>query len=153
MPDYIRWIRSKVGHEKIILNYAGGCVIDHENRILLQKRAEENGWGFPGGAMELGESAEEAAIREIHEETGLTVKVERLLGVYTKYSDRYPNGDLAQPVTIMFLCSIAGGTLDPDNSETLELKFFTRNDLPHLYKPQHEDMLEDILSDRVGVFR
>ena len=56
MPDYIKWIRSKVGHSKIILLYAGGCVLDDQNRILLQKRAEEQDWGFPGGAMELGDS-------------------------------------------------------------------------------------------------
>jgi len=154
MPDYIKWIRSKVGPRKIILNYANGCIIDNQNRILLQKRSEQkDAWGFPGGAMELGESAEETAIREIYEETGLMVKVERLLGVYSKYTDHYPNGDVAQPVVIMFLCSVVEGELNLDNAETLDLKFFHTDELPRLYKPQHQDILEDFLSNKVGVFR
>lgn len=86
MPDYIRWIRSKVGREKIFINCAGGWVEDEQGRVLLQKRSPTGEvWGFPGGVMELGESAETAAIREIREETGLEVEVTALLGVYTNY--------------------------------------------------------------------
>lgn len=154
MPNYIRWIRSKVGKHKIILNFAGGCVVDHENRILLQKRAgQDNAWGFPGGAIELGESAEQAALREIFEETGLAVKVEKLIGVYSKYSDQYPNGDTAQPIVIFFLCSIVNGALNPNNSETLELRFFHRDEIPPLFNTQHQDMLNDYLSNKIGFYR
>lgn len=47
--DYIRFLRSKVGQEKVMLNFAGGIVIDEEGRILLQKRREQQAWGFPAG--------------------------------------------------------------------------------------------------------
>ncbi len=73
--DYINWIRSKVGHEKIILVFAGGCLFNNGGKVLLQKRGDFGKWGFPGGAIELGEKPEEAAIREFKEETGLGVEI------------------------------------------------------------------------------
>ncbi|GAF17010.1 hypothetical protein JCM19046_1481 [Bacillus sp. JCM 19046] len=73
--DYIKNIRQKVGQEAIILNFAGICVENNQGEILLQKRADSNQWGFPGGALELGESVETCAKREVFEETGLLVNV------------------------------------------------------------------------------
>ena len=42
--DYIKWLRSKVGHEKVILVFAGGCLFDESGRVLLQKRGDSNKW-------------------------------------------------------------------------------------------------------------
>ncbi len=56
--NYIQWIRSKVGHEKIILVFAGGCIFNDKGEVLLQRRGDTNKWGFPGGAIELGETPE-----------------------------------------------------------------------------------------------
>ena len=67
VKDYIKWIRSKVGHEKVILVFAGGCVFDERGRVLLQKRGDSGNWGFPGGAIELDETPENAAIRELND--------------------------------------------------------------------------------------
>lgn len=58
------------------------AVVHHEGRFLLVKRKKEpnaNTWGFPGGHVELGETAFEAAVRELSEETGVTGKAERYL--------------------------------------------------------------------------
>ena len=66
--DYIRWIRSKVGHEKIILTFAGGCIFDDQGKVLLQRRGDSHKWGFPGGAIEPGETPEMTAVREAKEE-------------------------------------------------------------------------------------
>ena len=96
----------------------------------MQKRADKNVWGFPGGAIELGESAHEAAIREIKEETGLDVFPKKLIGVYSGYFDEYPNGDKAQVISIFFDLEIMGGNLDDRNAETLELKFFNEKSIP-----------------------
>lgn len=84
--DYIRYIRGKVGHDLIFLNFSGGIIYNERGEILLQRCGDRNQWGSPGGAMELGESIEETAIREIYEETGLNVEVEHLIDVYSKYS-------------------------------------------------------------------
>ena len=48
--NYIQWIRSKVGHEKIILTFAGGCIFNERGEVLMQRRGNSNKWGFPGGA-------------------------------------------------------------------------------------------------------
>ena len=69
--NYIRWIRSKVGHDKIILVFAGGYIFNEKGEVLLQRRGDTNKWGFPGGAIELGETPEMAAIREAKEDTYL----------------------------------------------------------------------------------
>ena len=58
--NYIGWLRSKVGHEKVILVFAGGCLFDGRGRVLLQKRGDCGKRGFPGGAIELGETPETA---------------------------------------------------------------------------------------------
>lgn len=81
--DYIQDLREKVGHEPLILNFAGAILVNERNEILLQKRSDFNSWGLPGGAIEFGESAKDACVREFGEETGLKVKVESLLGVST----------------------------------------------------------------------
>ena len=68
--NYVRRIRKYLGSQKIILNCAGG-IVEKDNKILLQRRADNNRWGLPGGLLELNETYLEAAIREIKEETGL----------------------------------------------------------------------------------
>lgn len=143
---YINWIRRKVGHEKIILVHAGGCIFNEKGEVLLQCRGDCNMWGIPGGALELGETPEMAAVREVKEETGLDVKVGRLIGVYTDTDAVCTNGDKYQSVCIAYELSVIGGELYCDNSETRELKYFPINNTPKLFCKQHEEMLEDIKS-------
>ena len=142
--DYIKWVRSKVGHEKIILTFAGGCIFNEQGEVLLQRRADSNKWGFPGGAMEIGETPQMTAIREIKEETGLDVEVCKLIGVYTELDMEYPNGDKAQSICIAFELKAIGGELICDKVETLELKYFSLDNVPTLFCKQHEDLLRDI---------
>lgn len=124
MANYIRWLRSKVGHEKVILAFAGGCLFDECGRVLLQKRGDSRMWGFPGGAIEIGETPEQAAIRELKEETGLDVEVQSLLGVYTDSDMRYPNGDQAHSICIVYRLKAIAGSLRCDQDETIDLKYF-----------------------------
>lgn len=151
--NYIKWIRSKVGHEMIILNFVGGCIRNEKGEILLQRRSDKNEWGFPGGAIEIGESAKDTVIREIKEETGLDVIPQELIGIYTGYFDEYPNGDKAQVISIFFDLKIVGGCLDEMNNESIELKYFSENDFPRLVNKQHEDALLDIINKSYGVCR
>ena len=142
--DYVKWIRSKVGHEKIILTFAGGCVFNEKGEVLLQRRADSNKWGFPGGAIEIGETPQMAAVREVKEETGLDVEVGGLIGVYTEFDMEYPNGDKAQSICIAFELTVVGGKLTCDRNETLEIKYFPLDNMPALFCKQHEDLLCDI---------
>ncbi len=142
--EYWQYLRQKVGHDKIILNCAGAAIFNGEGQVLLQKRKDSGLWGFPGGMMELGKSFEEAAVREIFEETGLEVEVKRLIGVYSKYSDEYANGDKSQPIVAFFECQVVGGKTICSNDETLELKYFDLDSAPPMFNRQHEDMLADL---------
>lgn len=153
MGDYIQWIRERVGHEPIFLNFATAFIFNETGQILLQKRGDKHAWGLPGGALELGESAEEAVRREVLEETGLQIHVDSLFGIYTRYFDEYPNGDQAQPIAIFFLCSIVDGELSIDNDETLDLQFFEITDTPPLFNQQQRDAFADFLAKKHGVFR
>ena len=142
--DYIKWIRGKVGHEKIIIVYAGGCIFNENGEVLLQKRADCNKWGFPGGAIELGETPEMAAIREVKEETGLDVDINKLIGIYTDSDVVCVNGDKVHSICIGYEMSIVGGELISDENETLELKYFSLDNMPELFCNQHEELLRDI---------
>lgn len=135
--DYIKNLRQRVGHEPLILNFAGGILINEKNEILLQKRSDFNSWGLPGGAMEFGESAEEACVREFLEETGLKVKVKSLLGVSTNFIQHYPNGDVAQAVVIEFIVELVEKTDEQGSSETLDLGYFSKDNLPSIFNKQH----------------
>ena len=154
--NYIQNIRKKVGKDKIILNFTCG-ILSQSGKILLQKRADKGTWGLPGGTLELGESALEALVREFYEETGVEVRVEKLLNVYTKYSDSYPNGDEAQVLTILYLVSsetsISINFFTSD--ETLELGFFDHSDIQNIaiVNQQHQDMINDFFENKFPIDR
>ena len=70
--NYIRWIRGKVGHDKVILAFAGGYIRNEKDEILLQRRGDSNLWSFTGGAIELGETPEQIEMikREVAKNNG-----------------------------------------------------------------------------------
>ena len=154
--NYIQSIRKKVGKDKIILNFTCG-ILSQSGKILLQKRADKGTWGLPGGAIELGESSVEALVREFYEETGITVRVHKLLNVYTKYSDSYPNGDEAQVITMLYL--VASETSISTNfftsDETLDLDFFDASDIKNIVivNQQHRDMIVDFFENNFPIDR
>ena len=85
---------------------AADSVILKENQVLLIKRGHEpfkDMWALPGGFIEDLESAEEACIREAKEETGLDVKIKKMVGVYSD-----PERDPRKVISIVFLCGYAG---------------------------------------------
>lgn len=96
-------------------------------------------------------------MREFYEETGIEVRVEKLLNVYTKYSDSYPNGDEAQVLTILYLVSsetsISTNFLSSD--ETLELGLFDHMDIQNIeiVNKQHQDMINDFFENKFPIDR
>lgn len=148
--NYIGWLRSKVGHEKVILVFAGGCLFDDKDRVLLQKRGDSGKWGFPGGAIELGETPEEAAIRELKEETSIDVEVESFIGIYTDADMKYPSGDEAHSICIVYKLKAAGGELTCDNLETVGLKYFAIDELPEMFCKQHEELKSDLIKKYIS---
>jgi 8-oxo-dGTP pyrophosphatase MutT (NUDIX family) len=123
-----------VGHDLLVLTAAGACIRDSEGRILLLRRADGL-WSVPGGGLEPGERLDQAAVREVREETGLEVEPVALIGVYSDpaYTFTYPNGDRVQPIITFFECQVVGGTLQADMDEILGARYFgPKDELPPL---------------------
>ncbi|MGB7290573.1 MAG: NUDIX hydrolase [Thermodesulfobacteriota bacterium] len=118
-------------------------IITSDTKLILVKRSYDpykDHWAFPGGIVEYGETVESAAIREAKEETGLDVRVERLLGVYSD-PKRDPRGHF---VSVCFLCEPVGGTLKT-SEETKEVKAFTKEELTSLKLAfDHRKILADL---------
>lgn len=128
---------------------------DAGRRILLQHRSDNLWWALPGGKVEIGESVEQAVIREVYEETGLQVSVERLIGVYSDPANfvvaRYPEGATVHYVSICFECLPQSG--EPRGSEEgTEVQWFNLDDLPERLLPGHRIRLNDALARRPGAF-
>ncbi len=137
--DYIRYLRSMVGPKPVIMMTAGVVIFNSDGELLLQHRADGNGWGLIGGFMELGETVEETARREVLEETGLTLGRLELLGVFSSAELlTAPGGDVLQIVHIAYVTDEVGGTLQADE-EGLELRYFPLDALPkNLFAPSAE---------------
>ncbi|GAA0596481.1 hypothetical protein GCM10009001_10750 [Virgibacillus siamensis] len=80
--DYVKNLRKLVGHRPLILTGSVVIAVNEHDELLLQQRTD-GGWGLPGGLMELGESLEETARREVKEETGLEIGRLELLDVFS----------------------------------------------------------------------
>ena len=134
--DYIPYLRSMVGPKPVIMVTAGVVIFNSDGELLLQHRADGSGWGPIGGFMELGETVQETARREVLEETGLTVGNLELFGVFSRDEiQMFSNGDQLQVVTVSYLTDKVSGTLQPD-AQGLELRYFPLYALPeHLFAP------------------
>lgn len=145
MPDYIHSLRKLTGHIPLILNAAGGIVLNEQKQVLLQERAD-GGWCLPGGYLEFGESYREAVIREMKEDSGLDVVIVRDLGLYDDhYLMEYANGDKVMNIAKLFLVKPVGGALnEAAPNETAQLKYFDFDNLPPIIFKQNEDMVNDV---------
>lgn len=129
--SYIMDLRKIVGHRPLLQVGASVIVEDEEGRILLQKRRDCRQWGYHGGSVELDESCEDAARRELAEETGLVAGKMELLGVYSGKGMRhvYPNGDEVSNVDVVYVCRDWQG-VPCVSDEVEELRFFAGDALP-----------------------
>ena len=127
------------GTSVILINAAG--------ELLLQKRRDNGCWGFHGGSVELGEIVEEAAKRELFEETGLLAERLELFGVFSgpELYYVYPNGDAVYNIDIVYLCQEYSGDLRPNISEVAELRFFAPGDLPADISPPQQAVMASYL--------
>lgn len=128
-----------------------GCsaTIFDQNRekVLLTKRADNGHWCLPGGGMETGESAAEACEREVREETGLKVRVKRLIGVYSNPDQLviYPDGNKVFFVIMSFEAEVIGGELGL-SEETTAFGYYSLQEMESMpMHGQHKQRVEDAL--------
>lgn len=124
--ELIPAIRQRIGNAPYIGAGAVTAVVREDGRLLLIQRQDDGHWDLPGGFLQLGENAAHAAIREVREETGLQVQLERLLGVFSPAQPWvYPNGDQTQSTLAVFRARPSGGSLAPQRSEVRRLAWLT----------------------------
>ena len=130
---------DRIGKGGTLRPGASALIFDKPTGNILLTRREDNGrWCLPGGGMDPGESAAEACIREVFEETGLEVKVKKLVGIYTSpdIMIEYPDGNKIQPVAFSFEVEVTGGTLGLSD-ETTEVGYFTIEEMEKMDMMEH----------------
>ena len=132
MSNYIMDLRKIVGHRPLLQVGASVIVVDSDNRILLQLRSDNHCWGYAGGSVELDEVVEDAAKRELFEETGLIAEQLELFGVFSGNDTHYvyPNGDEVSNIDIVYICKQYSGELKCQDGEVDALKFFHIDEIP-----------------------
>ena len=145
----------RVGKNGAIRVGCSAVIFDTDReKILLTRREDNNQWCLPSGGMEPGESATEACIREVKEETGLQVTIKRLIGIYTTPGELivYRDGNKIQLVALCFEAEIMGGEfrLSP---ETTEYGYFSYQEIEKLdLLLNHAQRIKDAYSGEMTTF-
>ena len=147
-------IRHETDYEKAlgVRPSVSAVIFDRRGWLLLQQRSDGGQWGLPGGSVEIGESVADAVVREVREETGLTVRPLRIVGVYSDPAlqiVRYPDGNVWHYVSICFECKAVRGTLTTCD-ETLALDYFPPGRLPKTLLPNHRIRIRDARARRAA---
>ena len=131
---YIMNLRKYVGHEPLIGLGATTLVFNDKNELLLNLRNDTNTWGIPGGSMELYETIEETAVRELKEEAGICADKLELVTVLSgdEYYFEYPNGDKMCTVIVLFKVLNYTGKINVSDNESKQLQFFSLDSLPKM---------------------
>jgi len=145
---YVEELRDLIGHKCIILNGSAVILKNKAGLILMQQRKYPYGkWALPGGLMELGESTVETAIREVYEETSLTIKNLTLLGVYSgkEYLCSAENGDEWYVVTTAYITDNYEGEVVVNDDESITFEWIDPNYLPDDTASTHRIIISDYL--------
>ncbi|MEU8478131.1 NUDIX hydrolase [Streptomyces hygroscopicus] len=133
IPAFVAALRAAVGPDHLLwLPGVNAVIRDAEGRVLLHRRSDTGEWSLLSGILDPGEEPAAGTAREVEEETGIRVVVERLAGVTVSPEVRHPGGDRAQYLELVFACR----PVDPHqvahaaDEESLEVGWFTPEALP-----------------------
>ena len=134
LPLWLQIVLSRVIRPLFQVGSAA-VIFDERSRILLVKSTYQrfHPWGMPGGSLEYGETAEDAVLREVYEETGFTIEIEKLLLVKTFAPDKF---------ILYYLCIIKDGVFQPSD-EVSEFGYFSLDDLPGI-RPRDYAIFKEI---------
>jgi 8-oxo-dGTP pyrophosphatase MutT (NUDIX family) len=151
--SYLGQLRAMAGDEQILIAMGTRCVLrDEAGRVLLIKRSDNGLWGFPAGTMELNETVRECAVREVLEETGLTVHALTPFGLYSRLSDWGPNlhGHLYHHITLACRVDTYSGRVVRETEESTDAAFHPIDALPDGLMPSVETTCRDLAAFEAG---
>lgn len=143
---------SKLG--KITLGCSAAIFDSTRQKVLLTRRTDNARWCFPGGRMDAGEDATEACVREVLEETGLHVCIERLIGVYSNphLIIEYADGERCHSVALHFEATSMAGTLSI-SEETTEYGYYSLNEIVTMDVMEHHlERIQDSFTSQISAF-
>jgi 8-oxo-dGTP diphosphatase len=129
-------------HKMVPVLCIDGVIFKNEAVLLIKRSIPpfKNHWTLPGGHVMYGETVEQAVLREIKEETGLSIKIEKLVGIYSD-PKRDPRGHL---ITIAYLLKPIKGRIKPDKREANDIRFFKK--LPEKIGFDHRKIIRDAIN-------
>jgi 8-oxo-dGTP pyrophosphatase MutT (NUDIX family) len=140
---------DRIGRNGVLRVGCSAVIFDvSREKVLLTRREDNNQWCLPSGGMEPGESAIEACVREVLEETGLSVVVKRLVGIYTSPHQliEYRDGNKVQLVALCFEADMVGGSLGLSD-ETTAYGYFSQSEIKDLdMLSSHIQRIDDAFS-------
>lgn len=146
---------DRIGREGDIRLGCSAFILDPaKEKVLLTKRADNSMWCMPSGGVDPGETVEETVIRETYEETGLYVRVKRLVGVYSYPHGlvEYPDGNKAQIIALSFIAEVTGGELGLSD-ETTAFGYFSLSEMDAMEMlPGHLERIHDAFKDQINPF-
>lgn len=150
IPAFVAALRAAVGPDHLLwLPGVNAVVRDAEGRVLLHRRSDTGEWSLLSGILEPGEEPAAGAAREVEEETGIRVVVERLAAVTVSPEVRHPGGDRAQYLELVFACR----PMDQHpvarvaDEESLEVGWFATDALPPVRESVRERIVLALAAD------
>lgn len=131
---YLLNLRKIIGTQPVVVTGVSVIILNEKQEVLLVQRTDNHLWGLPAGSIEINETPEEAAVREVQEETGLLIKKNQvILNQVFGGSDffyTYPNGDQCSNIVISYVTHNFTGELALCTEETKNARFFSWSNLP-----------------------
>lgn len=134
VSPYIKRLREVVGSALILVPAVSTLVQDDEGRVLLVYETSVDAWSTPGGSIEVDEVPQDAARREVFEETALTVRLDGIVNVFggPEFHTHYKNGDEVAYVTTVYRGTVVSGVAEPDGVEVSAAQWFAISELASL---------------------
>ncbi len=133
-PAFILELRRKIGHDLLWLPGVTAVVFDHMGRVLLVRRSDNGRWTLVTGCLDPGEQPAAGAIREVREETGVEIEVQRVLRIQALEASTCANGDRVQFLDTALLCRALTFDARVNDDESTEVGWFDLADVPALSK-------------------